>query len=255
MIDSSLKFEKCFKLRSISPYITSTDLRRPLMHNTVGDTLIIDFLDQYHSKDFQSQILTNFSENIYKALILLEGMFVKGLLKSKFEKGVIYPAEEFLINNYDKINPDFLNSFITSKAAKLNEPAAKKIIDLLCVNKFHKWIDIYNFNLVNNSSYKELNEMKLNFTNYFLLNPPDLFKFDTNNIETIASDSNISHIPISCLLKAKVDIKIVKFLEKSVRFGFYNLGHLKYFDSDFLNFLRVAESKDFDLINQIFNEN
>ena len=255
MIHSSVDFEKYFNLRSVTPYISSTDLRRPLMHNKVGDTLIIDFLDQYHSKDFQIPILSKFSENLYQAIFLLEGMFVRGLVKNKFEKGVNYPAEEFLINNYDEVNSDFLITFINSKATKFNNPVFEGVVDLLRIHKFHKWIDIYSYNLVNKSSYRELNEMKLIFTNYFLLNPPDQINFDTNNIVNNADDSTISHIPISCLLKPKVDLKIVRFLEKSIRFGLYNIGHLKFFDSDFLKFLNAKELTDYYLINKIFNEN
>ena len=255
MIHSSLDFEKYFNLRSVTPYISSTDLRRPLMHNKVGDTLIIDFLDQYHSKDFQMPILSKFSENLYQAIFFLEGLFVKGLLENKFEKGVNYPAKEFLINNYDKVNPDFLKTFITSRATKFNDSDIQKVIDLLSIHKFHKWIGIYSYNLVSKSSYRELNEMKLNFKNYFLLNPPDQFHFDTNNIENNAYHPAISHIPISCLFKPKIDLKIVRFLEKSIRFGLYNIGHFKFFDNDFLNFLSETKPGAFEKINKIFNEN
>ena len=253
MINTSEEFQEKFSLRSLAPYVSSTDLRRPLMHNSVGDIKIKSFLDQYHSKDFETSLLSKFQNNLYNSIWLVEGFFVKGLLKNIFPPNIEFAVKNFYKDNFSQINNALLINHIENYKDSHPSEEIVKIIDSLLENNFFKWIDLFSYELCNNTSAQELYNMKFEFTNYFLLNNPDGINLDLNQIENNSLNYEISHIPISCILKSKVDLKIIKFLQKSFSFGFYNIIHFKYFDQDFINFLNNVKKDDFFVISKIFS--
>jgi hypothetical protein len=253
MINTSEEFQKIFSLRALAPYVSSTDLRRPLMHNTVGDIKIKSFLDQYHSKDFETPLLSKFQNNLYNSVCRVEGFFVKGLLKNIFPPNIEFAVKNIYADNFSQINNAFLISRVENY--KNNHPSEEviNIADSLLENNFFNWIDLFSYELCNNTSSQELYNMKFEFTNYFLLNNPDVINLDLNQIENNSTNNEISHIPVSCILKSKVDLKIIKFLQKSFSFGFYNISHFKYFDQDFINFLKNVKKDDFFIISKVFS--
>ena len=106
------RISKIFSLRALAPYVSSTDLRRPLMHNSAGDIKIKSFLDQYQSKDFETSLLSKFQNNLYNSICLVEGFFVKGLLKNIFSPNIEFAVKNFYKDNFSQINNTFLISHV-----------------------------------------------------------------------------------------------------------------------------------------------
>ena len=106
------------------------------MHNSVGDIKIKSFLDQYHSKDFETSLLSKFQNNLYNSICLVEGFFVKGLLKNIFSPNIEFAVKNFYKDNFSQINNTFLISHVENYKDSHPSEEVVKIIDSLLENNF-----------------------------------------------------------------------------------------------------------------------
>jgi len=250
MIYNSIEFHKKVKLISLSPYISNTNIKRSLLNNKAGEVSLEDFLEQYHTNNFEFDALSKYKENIYKSLFLFESFFIRGLTKNVFSESVTYPAKEYIIESGYPVDKNTVEKKVMNYSNSCDE-RNKSICNLLLDNSCYRWIELYSYNLITSVKFKELRDIKLEFTNYLIDHQYD-FEINKDDISENYMNDSINHLPISVLFKTRPDLKIVDFLGKSFNYGVYNLKHLIIFSDDFLDFLQSSNFDDYETIEEIF---
>ncbi len=250
MIYNSIEFHKKVKLISISPYISNTNIKRSLLNNRAGQVSLEEFLEQYHTNNFEVEALSKYKENIYKSLYLFEGFFISGLTKNVFSESVTYPAKEFIIESGYPVDKNNMEKKVLNYSNSCDENS-KSICNLLLENNFYRWIELYSYNLISSVKFRDLRDIKLELTNYLIDHQYD-FDINKEDVSENYRNDSINHLPISVLFKNRPDLKIVDFLGKSFNYGVYNIKHLLIFSDDFLNFIQSSNLNDYETIEEIF---